>query len=243
MRSTLATRLGVSVGALGLVGLAALGPASVASAHDYVIASTPGASSTVTSPPSTVSVTFNDVILDLSGTGTANVLEVTDAAGRHFEDGCGVLDGPTISTGVALGAAGSYTMTYQVVSADGHTVSDAIPFSYAPSAGAPEAVGSPSRPACDPGESSAAPSDTATTPEAGATSPAETSEPQMTTLATTAPESTDAGSTNLGLVVGIAVAIVVLAVAGVVVIVVSSRRRGDRAPESDDSGPDQPLDD
>ena len=124
--------LGAAVGALALV------PVGSAAAHDYVVSSTPAAGSTVDSSPATVSITFNDVILDLSGTGSSNVLEVTDAAGLHYEDGCSTTSGPTLTTGVALGSPGAYTMTYQAVSADGHTVSDAVPFTYAPAAGTAE---------------------------------------------------------------------------------------------------------
>lgn len=225
----------------------ALAPAGSASAHDYVVSSSPAAGSTVDAAPSTASITFNDVILDLSGTGSSNVLEVTDASGLHYEDGCSTTSGPTLTTGVALGAAGDYTMTYQAVSADGHTVSDAVPFTYAPAAGTAEAAGSPTRPECDgtagsggAGGATEAP----TADETDAATPSASPEPEMTTLATpgdgavsTSAAAPGSGSVNAGLVVGIAVAIVVLAAAGVAIAIVTGRRR-DASPAEDDSDAD-----
>ena len=245
------------LGVLAVVGLGAataalaLAPAGSASAHDYVVSSSPSAGSTVDAAPATVSITFNDVILDLSGTGSSNVLEVTDASGLHYEDGCSTTSGPTLTTGVALGAAGDYTMTYQAVSADGHTVSDAVPFTYAPAAGATEASGSATRPACDgtagsggAGGATEAP----TADETDAASPSASPEPEMTTLATpgddsgaTSAAAPESGSVNAGLVIGIAVAIVVLAAAGVAIAIVTGRRR-DASPAEDESDADADTD-
>ncbi|ROS51576.1 copper resistance CopC family protein [Frigoribacterium sp. PhB24] len=241
--------LGAATGALALV------PAGSASAHDYVVSSTPAAGSTVDSAPTTASITFNDVILDLSGTGSSNVLEVTDAAGLHYEDGCSTTSGPTLTTGVALGAPGAYTMTYQAVSADGHTVSDAVPFTYAPAAGTAEGAGSPTRPSCDgaggAGGDSGAATDDETDAASSSLSPSASPEPEVTTMANpgddvVSPTATEPGSgaVNTGLVIGIAVAIVVLAAAGVVVAIVTGRRRdatpadpevdGTSAPDADE---------
>lgn len=225
----------------------ALAPAGSASAHDYVVSSSPAAGSTVDAAPATAAVTFNDVILDLSGTGSSNVLEVTDAAGLHYEDGCSTTSGPTLTTGVSLGAAGDYTMTYQAVSADGHTVSDAIPFTYAPAAGTAEAVGSPTRPGCDDTAGSGGAGGATEAPTADETDAASTSaspEPEMTTQATpgddavaTPAAASESDSVDAGLVIGIAVAIVVLAAAGVAVAIVTGRRR-DGAPVEDEHAAD-----
>jgi methionine-rich copper-binding protein CopC len=235
--------LGVATGTLAL----ALVPAGPAAAHDYVVSSTPAAGSTVDSSPSTVSITFNDVILDLSGTGSSNVLEVTDAAGLHYEDGCSTTSGPTLTTGVALGAPGAYTMTYQAVSADGHTVSDAVPFTYAPAAGTAEGVGSPTRPSCGSAGGAGGASGAPTGDETDAASPSASPEPEMTTLATpgddtvaTPSATSGSGSVNAGLVIGIAVAIVVLAAAGVVVAIVTGRRRDGTPAEADADDPSVP---
>lgn len=231
-RSALAT-----VGAVGL-GAMVLVPALGASAHDYVLSSTPAQGSTVTTALDEVSVTFSDLVLDLSGTGSSNVLEVTDASGRHFEDGCSTSDGPVLSTGVALGGAGDYTMTYQAVSADGHTVSDALSFVYQPPAGTVAAEGASERPTCDPSggatDGAADGTETATaTPDPEQTVvPGASAEPSAATTAAAA----DGDGTDLGLVIGIGIGIVVVALGAVAVVLVTSRRRPAGDDESDEGG-------
>ncbi|ROP75955.1 hypothetical protein EDF18_2587 [Frigoribacterium sp. PhB107] len=221
---------------VGAAGLLALAPVSSASAHDYVVSSTPAEGSTQSAELTEASITFNDVILDLSGTGSSNVLEVTDASGRHFEDGCSATSGATLSTGVALGAAGDYTMTYQAVSADGHTVSASLPFTWAPPAGASVAEGAATRPACDTSDEGAG-GDGAGQPTAseepggaestGAVVSSASADPTDAATGEALVQSADPDESNLGLVVGIGIGIVVLALVAVVVVLVTSRRRGD----------------
>jgi methionine-rich copper-binding protein CopC len=221
---------------VGAAGLLALAPVSSASAHDYVVSSTPAEGGTQSAELTEASITFNDVILDLSGTGSSNVLEVTDASGRHFEDGCSATSGATLSTGVALGAAGDYTMTYQAVSADGHTVSASLPFTWAPPAGASVAEGAATRPACDTSDEGAG-ADGAGQPAAseeqggaestGAAVPTASADPTDGATGEALAQSADPDESNLGLVVGIGIGIVVLALVAVVVVLVTSRRRGD----------------
>ncbi|WP_307803071.1 copper resistance protein CopC [Frigoribacterium sp. PvP032] len=228
--------LAAGVVGVGAAGLLALAPVSSASAHDYVVSSTPAEGSTQSTELTEASITFNDVVLDLSGTGSSNVLEVTDASGRHFEDGCSTSSGPTLSTGVALGAAGDYTMTYQAVSADGHTVSASLPFTWAPPAGATVAEGAAARPVCDTsdegtaGEAGGQPTASAEPGGAESTSaaaPSASAGPADDATAGASDQPADADESNLGLVVGIGIGIVVLALAAVVVVLVTSRRRGD----------------
>ena len=146
--------LTASVAAVAAVALALL-PVAGASAHDYLVNSDPGAGATVTAPQQQVTLTFNDRVLDLTGDGKSSIIEVTDAAGRYFETGCATTADTVVSAPVALGPAGAYTVTYQVVSADGHTVSNSFPFTYQPPAGTAEAAGSAS-PTC--GQVAVAPS-------------------------------------------------------------------------------------
>ena len=126
----------------------ALAPVAAADAHDYLVGSDPSADSTVTTALESVTLTFNDRVLDLSGNGSTNLLTVTgpDSATRHFETGCATIADTKLSAPVALGAAGTYTVTYQIVSADGHTVSSSYAFSYEPPAGATAAAGSEATP-------------------------------------------------------------------------------------------------
>ena len=235
-RRTVGAGLGVLVGTAALIGL---GPVGAASAHDYVVSSDPAQGSTLTQPLSTASITFNDVILDLSGTGSSNVLEVTDAAGLHYEDGCSTTAGPTLTTGVALGAPGAYTMTYQAVSADGHTVSNALGFTYEPADGTAAAEGAATRPTCDP--SSGSPGDDASSSAGGASSdapsadateaaPAPTAGPTSTAAASPAGDApADGDDANIPVIIGIGVGIVGLAVIAIVVVLLTSRSRREAA--------------
>jgi methionine-rich copper-binding protein CopC len=209
--------LTASVAVAAAVVLALL-PAAGVSAHDYLVNSDPGAGATVATPLEQVTLTFNDRVLDLTGDGTSSLVEVTDAAGRYFETGCATTADTIVTAPVALGPAGAYTITYQIVSADGHTVSNSFGFTYQPPAGTVAARGS-AGPAC---KQAVAPSP----------SPTET----LTTPAPTKPADT---SSNLGLVIGIGVGIVVLALAGVLIVVLTSRRkptaRASEPPREDDN--------
>lgn len=198
------TRLLTAVAVIGGAGALALAPASAAAAHDYLVSSTPPANSTVTAPLHRVKLTFDDIVLDLSGNGTSSIVQVTGPNGgsRHFETGCPKTLGRVVTAPVALGGPGSYQVEWQIVSADGHTVSQKMDFTYRPPAGTPKAAGTEGRPACG---------------ASGATSTAPSSAPPA------ASGKTDAG--DLGLVIGLAGAIIALAVIGVIVVLLTARRR------------------
>ncbi len=188
---------------VALAGAAAAGAltASPASAHDYLVDSSPKAGSTQTTPIDRVRLTFDDVVLDLSKTGPGALLQVTgpDGGSRHFETGCPSIRDRDLTVPVALGRAGKYVVTWQIVSADGHVVSDSIQFAYAPPPGTKAAAGASASPCAGAGATAA--------PAAGAG---------------TAQGTVDSGS--VGIVVAIAVAIVVLALIAVLVIVLTRRR-------------------
>ncbi len=157
-----AAAFGVLVAAIAAIGLA--GPAS---AHSQLVSSSPSSGETVTAQPAEFVATFNENLLDATGTGEGFTLQVRDAAGRHYESGCLTIDGASVSTTAVLGAPGNYMLQYQVVSADGHPVSASIPFAWAPTNPAPGApTGSPEAPACAPGVTASAPSLTAPSPGA-----------------------------------------------------------------------------
>lgn len=104
-------------------------------AHASVIGSTPADGDALASQPGEVSVTMNEEILSVEGADSANAIVVTDASGAFYGDGCASVDGDTISMPVELGEPGDYTLTYQVVSADGHPVDGTVAFSYEGEAG------------------------------------------------------------------------------------------------------------
>jgi methionine-rich copper-binding protein CopC len=227
---------GASLAAIGVAAALALLPAAGATAHDYLVSSDPAADSTVSTAIDKVTLTFNDRVLDLSGDGASSLVTVTgpDTSSRHFETGCATTADTTVSAPVALGGAGKYTITYQIVSADGHTVSNSLSFSYQPPAGATPAAGSDTA-TCGKNAPQPTPSGEVTTqatvPGSGSTptEKAGTAEPIVATAA-------DGG--NLGLVIGIAVGIVVLAIAGVLIVVLTARRKHDPAKPREDDQPE-----
>jgi methionine-rich copper-binding protein CopC len=125
-----------------------LGQAAPAQAHNYLVSSTPKAGETLTDLPKDFEVTTNDVLLNIDGNGTGFGLQVTDSAGKYYGDGCVAVEGMVMSTAAALGAAGSYTVTWQAVSTDGHTVSDSYGFTWQPPAGFAPSAGSTKAPDC-----------------------------------------------------------------------------------------------
>jgi methionine-rich copper-binding protein CopC len=137
----------VAIGALAVAG-SVLGLSAPAQAHNYLVKSTPSANEVLTTLPDRFSIITNDVLLDLTGKGDGFALQVRDAAGRYYGDGCVKVDGPGMSTGAALGAGGTYRVVWQIVSADGHNVSDSFSFTWKPPAGAVPSAGSKSAPDC-----------------------------------------------------------------------------------------------
>ncbi|WP_158867472.1 copper resistance protein CopC [Leifsonia sp. AG29] len=213
--------LTAAAAALGALTLA-LVPLSAASAHDYLVGSTPAAGSTVTQPLDRVALSFNDRVLDLSGNGSGTLVTVTGPgqSAKHFETGCATVADTDVTAPVALGGAGDYTITYQVVSADGHTVSSTIPFHYEPPAGTPAASGSDAAPCGARSPATGASPGGAATPAPSAATTSGAGESASTAQPIRAPASND-----LGIVIGIAVAIVLLALVGVVIVIVTARRK------------------
>lgn len=137
-----------SAASVGLVLTSVLGISTLASAHNQVAATTPEAGSTWSESPVTVSVTTAENLLDLGGNQAGFAIVVTDAQGMFYGSGCVELEERTLSTTVDLGEAGDYEVTYQLVSEDGHTISDRFSFSFAPTADHTPAAGLPSAPVC-----------------------------------------------------------------------------------------------
>ena len=126
-RIGLAPRHFALAAAVGLA--AALAIAAPAAAHSSIIDSTPGENEELTEAPETFSVTANEDLADLTGSGDGFALRVIYVpTGDDVSTGELTIDGPTLSTpGVPL-EPGPYLMEYQVVSADGHPVSGEIYF-------------------------------------------------------------------------------------------------------------------
>jgi len=125
------------------------GLAAPAQAHNFLVASTPEVGSTISEVPEVVSVTTNDTLLDLAGEGAGFGILVQDPLGQYYGDGCVTISGDTLSTPAALGTPGEYTVTWQVVSTDGHPVSSTFVFDWDPSDTATISEGSSTPPDCN----------------------------------------------------------------------------------------------
>lgn len=110
--------------ALPAVLLALVAGAAPAWAHTELESSSPAANSQVGTAPTSVSLTFSEEIVAADATVSVTGPDGTDhAAGSAFGEGA------TLTVPLRpLGAAGTYTVTYRVVSDDGHPVSGTVPF-------------------------------------------------------------------------------------------------------------------
>ena len=133
---------------LALASFAVLAFATPASAHNVVVESSPPADSTVTELPAAFSITTNEPMLTLGEDNAGFALQVTDAAGRFYGDGCLTVAGSTMAVGATLGEPGAYTLTWQIVSEDGHPASGSFGFTWAPAPDAPRTAGAAEPPSC-----------------------------------------------------------------------------------------------
>ena len=145
-RRKLTAGLAVTLAIAGVLALA--GPAS---AHNQVVSSTPSPHETLTTLPAQFAIDTNEGLLDIGGTGRGFAFEIQDAGGRFYESGCVSIVDDNMFTAARLGAPGEYTIIYQLVSADGHSVSGTIPFTWAPSGTAVVSQGVASPPGCNGG--------------------------------------------------------------------------------------------
>ncbi|MGN8050070.1 copper resistance CopC family protein [Curtobacterium sp. 22159] len=137
-----------SAAALAIAGGAVLGLAGPASAHNYMVASTPKVDGTLTSLPDRFEITTNDKLLDIGGTDSGFAYRIVGPDGKYYENGCLDVDGPSMTTKAALGESGKYTVEWQIISADGHTVSDEYSFTWKAPAGSTPAKGAAKPPVC-----------------------------------------------------------------------------------------------
>jgi copper resistance protein C len=162
----------------------------------------------VTELPDRFSITTNEALLALPGSN-GFALQIRDAAGAYYGDGCVEVVDATMSAVPALGEPGAYTMLWQAVSADGHSVAGEIPFTWAPTGDAEPSASSATPPVCG---QAATP-----TPSASATPAPPVSEP------TTAPE--EASGIDLATLLWIGGVLLALGIAAAVAIVIAGRRR------------------
>lgn len=111
-----------------LAGLAVLGLSTPAFAHNVLVGSQPATGASLTTGPTQVRLDFNAPVQ----TGP-NVITVLGPDGTHWErTENATVTGNSVSTPVApLGPAGTYTVGYRIISADGHPVSGEVRFTLA----------------------------------------------------------------------------------------------------------------
>jgi methionine-rich copper-binding protein CopC len=193
--------LAVLVGGI-LVAGSVLGLSTPAFAHNYLVSSNPSSGETLTKLPGKFIITTNEGLLDLSGHGAGFAFRVRDSKGLYYGDGCVNVTGPSMSIAPAIGAPGKYTVIWQIVSADGHIVSNEYDFTWAPASKTAEAVGAKAPANCGGKSGGAAPAD----PHLGV-------------------DTTKPANANLGLVLGIGGGILGLGVALTIVLLVVSRKK------------------
>jgi methionine-rich copper-binding protein CopC len=125
---------GLLAAVCGLVMLVVAGPAL---AHSRLESSDPADGASLATPPSKVTLTFNEAMQQ--GFATITVIGPGNTA---WQDGEAQVSGDSVSVAVKpLGAAGTYQIGYRVISDDGHPVSGSVSFTLtAPGPGAASAA-------------------------------------------------------------------------------------------------------
>ena len=116
-----ALRLVVAVLALLACQLAVAGQAS---AHDYLVSTSPATGGLADTSPQQVSLTFNEAVNRRFST-----VRVTGPQGGVWQSGAPSVLGATVTQRLLpLGPAGPYQVTWRVVSADGHPIGGSFAF-------------------------------------------------------------------------------------------------------------------
>lgn len=205
---------------LGLAAAAAValavGLAAPAAAHNFIVSSTPAEGETLTALPQEWAITTNETLLDLSGQGSGFALLVSDDAGQYYGDGCVTVEGEGLSMPAALGTDGAYALTYQFVSADGHTLSGELPFTWQAPAEFEPHLGLAEPPVCGETASAPAPAPTATAEP----------EPELTDEPVVDAQPVEPVSDQVSpIVIGVAFAVVVAVIGVVTAAILRSRAR------------------
>lgn len=215
------TRLGALVGVIAVAALA-LVPAQAASAHDNLLEASPAAGETVTELD-TVALTFSAELIDF---GQASYAQVQGPDGLYYETSCSTIDMNVLTTPVALGEAGTYSVVWNAVSSDGHPISASYEFTYAPAEGAEPGLGW-DQPACrnedtrvQPGAAPEPSQEPEPTADVSESAPA----PQPSSSEDAAPESEGEGLAVAG-VIGACVLLVAAFIGGLLALRAKSRRR------------------
>jgi methionine-rich copper-binding protein CopC len=177
--------------------------AAPASAHTRLLSSTPVNGAVVPTAPDQITLLFAQHLLGLGA------VAVEGPDGCDVTSGAAVLDGATVTQRLTgYRPAGRYTLSYRIVSADGHPVSSQVTFTATGGVGSASAAGS----------SAGTPGD-----QAGATASA------RATCEKSGGKSGSSTATTVGIVAGVGALIVVT---GAVVAVLARRRRQESTDEA-----------
>ncbi len=105
---------------------------SPAFSHGVVEERTPAPNSVVQESPVKVSVTADSLFLGPGGAQRGIDIFLKDSEGLFYGENCVEIFEFTASKVIALGQAGTYTVVYQAISADGHMLSDSYTFVFEP---------------------------------------------------------------------------------------------------------------
>jgi methionine-rich copper-binding protein CopC len=112
-----------------LIALVTILPMPGAQAHAVLVFSNPAIDAHLTVMPSTVEVEFDGNLISL-GSAKTNVLSVEDSKGSQIDAGNTKVAGPIVTIGIKdLTATGLFTVSWRVVSSDGHPVEGSYQFS------------------------------------------------------------------------------------------------------------------
>jgi methionine-rich copper-binding protein CopC len=184
-----------------LVAASVLGLAGPALAHNFLVSSDPAAGQVLTKLPSKFIITTNEGLLDLSGHGAGFAFDIEDSHHKFYGNGCVTVTGPSMTIAPVIGAAGKYSVIWQIVSADGHIVSNGYTFTWKPSGAFTPALGASHPQDCGGKSGGVAPPD-----------------PHLGTDAFAKP------SANLGLVLGIGGGVVGLGIVLTLVLLLAGRK-------------------
>lgn len=91
-----------------------------AHAHDELVSTNPAADTTLDQAPKELELTYSGDIMDVAG---ANQVRVTNAAGETVTEGEPEVDGAIVTQDLAAQESDdTYTVTWRVVSSDGHPI-------------------------------------------------------------------------------------------------------------------------
>jgi copper transport protein len=114
--------------ALLLISTFVAAPEQQASAHATLAKATPGVGKVINMSPKNVRLTFDE---DLISLGKTNQIKVTNSKGAVVSLTNTTVNRSTASVQLKKGLVyGTYTVTYRIVSADGHIVSSKYKFYY-----------------------------------------------------------------------------------------------------------------